>query len=104
MNVEGRGYTVEDLGFVETSGVTSGYLAVLVFALYINSEATQRLYPHHWQLWLICPLLYYWIGRVWLLAKRRQLAEDPIVFATKDPISLAIGLLTVFLVVFAAQA
>lgn len=100
----GRGYAVEDLSFMETSGLTSGYLAVLVFALYINSEATRLLYPQHWMLWLICPLLYYWVGRVWLLAKRRQLSEDPVVFATTDPASLVIGLLIVLLIVLAAGA
>ncbi len=97
----GRGYQVEDLSFVETSGLTSGYLAVLVFALYINNEATQLLYPQHWLLWLICPLLYYWVGRVWLLAKRRQLSEDPVVFATKDPASLLIGAAVLLLVMLA---
>lgn len=100
-SAEGRGYMVDDLSFVETSGLTSGYLAVLVFALYLNSEVTKQLYPRHWMLWMLCPLLYYWVGRVWLLAKRRQLAEDPVVFATTDPVSLVVGVLTVLLVVLA---
>lgn len=100
--IAGRGYQVGDLSFVETSGLTSGYLAVLVFALYINSQATQRLYPQHWLLWLICPLLYYWVGRIWLLAKRRQLSEDPVVFATKDPTSLLIGAVVLLIAILAA--
>jgi len=98
----GRGYQVKDLSFIETSGLTSGYLAVLVFALYINSEVTKLLYPQHWLLWLICPLLYYWVGRMWLLAKRHQLSEDPVVFATKDPTSLLIGALMILLIMWAA--
>ncbi len=99
---EGRGYEVSDLSFIETAGLTSGSLAVLVFALYINSEATKRLYTNVWALWLICPLLYYWIGRIWLLARRRQLSEDPVIFAAKDLVSLCLGILAVLLVVLAA--
>jgi 4-hydroxybenzoate polyprenyltransferase len=93
MEAKGRGYLVGDLGLVENLGPTSGYMAVVVLALYIKSgsEHMQHLYANVKYLWLICPLLLYWISRLWLLAKRGLLPEDPVVFALKDWVSLAVG-------------
>jgi 4-hydroxybenzoate polyprenyltransferase len=98
----GRGYQASDLSLIESVGPSSGYLAVLVFALYINSEHTRQLYPHTHVLWLICPLMLYWITRLWFLAKRRAMCEDPLVYALKDRISLGIGAATIALVALAA--
>lgn len=95
---DGRGYLASDLSLIETMGPVSGYLAVLVFALYINSEAVTELYGKPWPLWLICPLLLYWISRIWFLAKRGQLSEDPVVFAIRDRVSILVGLLVVLCV------
>ena len=86
-----RGYVVADLSLIENLGPTSGYLAVLVFALYIHSDAVKQFYANTWALWPICVLLLYWITRLWFLAKRRLLAEDPLVFAIRDFVSLAIA-------------
>ncbi len=93
----GRGYRVEDLRFIESIGPTSGYLAVLVLALYINSPDVSRNYLHPRVLWLVCPLLLYWVGRLWLFASRRALHEDPVVFAVTDHVSLAVGVLVAVL-------
>ena len=67
--------------------------AVLVMALYVNSEDVLRLYRTPILLLLICPLLLFWISRVWLIAHRGQMHEDPIVFALKDPASYVVGFL-----------
>lgn len=87
---KGRGYQVDDLSLIESIGPTSGYLAVLVFALYVH-EGAPAVYPNKSLLWLTCPLLLYWITRLWFLAKRAELHEDPVVFAVTDKVSLAIG-------------
>jgi len=79
-----RGYQINDIEMVASVGPTSGYLAVLVFALYINSETVAMLYHSPYLLWLVCPLLLYWITRVWFLAHRQQLLDDPVLFALKD--------------------
>jgi len=50
-------------------------MAVLVLALYINSETAHALYRHPELIWLLCPLLLYLLSRVWLLARRGQLHE-----------------------------
>jgi 4-hydroxybenzoate polyprenyltransferase/phosphoserine phosphatase len=89
-----RGYETSDLELLQTMGPTSGYLAVLVLALYINSQAMKSAYQRDWPLWLICPLLMYWISRVWLHAKRRILAEDPILFVFSDWVSQIIAVCT----------
>jgi 4-hydroxybenzoate polyprenyltransferase len=97
----GRGYRVEDASLLESLGPTSGYLAVLVLCLYIESEQVKTMYDDPWLLWLACPLLLYWITRFWLLAKRRQIADDPVVFALKDKASLCSIALTALVVLLA---
>jgi 4-hydroxybenzoate polyprenyltransferase len=92
--VPGRNYWVSDLEIVKAVGPSSGLLAVLVFSLYINSPEVQRLYPHPEVLWAICPVLLYWIIRVWFLAGRNQLHDDPVVFAIRDRISYLAGAVT----------
>jgi 4-hydroxybenzoate polyprenyltransferase len=87
---KGRGYLVTDRDLLQSIGVASGYLSVLVLALYINSDEVRSLYQRPQILWLVCPLLLYWITRVWFLAHRRTMAEDPVVFALKDPTSYAV--------------
>jgi 4-hydroxybenzoate polyprenyltransferase len=59
-------------------------MAVLVLAFYINSREVTQLYAHPNVLWLVCPLFLYWVARIWLLAGRGQVHDDPIVFALKD--------------------
>jgi 4-hydroxybenzoate polyprenyltransferase len=97
-----RGYLPPDLKLIETLGPVSGYLAVLVLALYLNSDTVRRLYIHPDLLWLICPLLQYWISRVWLLAQRQQLSEDPVVFAFQDGFSWTVGTIAAVLLAGAA--
>jgi len=65
-------------------GIASGYLSVLVLALYIASERAQVLYARRELLWIICPVLLYWISHIWLTAHRGRMPDDPVVFATSD--------------------
>ena len=89
----GRGYVAGDYEQLGALGVASGYLAVLVLALYITSREVTVLYTHPSRLWLLCPVMMYWVGRVWLLAHRGEVNEDPLVFALKDRVSYAVGVL-----------
>lgn len=79
----GRGYSVADLPLLHASGIAAGYLAVLVLALYVNSGAAQ-LYTTPQLMWLLCPLLLYWINRIWLKTFRGMMHDDPVVFALTD--------------------
>ena len=87
----GRGYLVTDLEQIRSFGTASAYAAVVVFMLYIGRRDVTELYRHATRLWLIVPLLIYWLNRVWLLASRGELDDDPVVFAMRDPMSLAMG-------------
>ncbi|HVZ16406.1 MAG TPA: UbiA family prenyltransferase [Terriglobales bacterium] len=98
-----RGYRIDDIEQMRSFGTASSYAAVVVFVLYVNSPEIQRLYRHPHLLWLITPLIVYWINRVWLLAHRGELDEDPVIFAVTDRVSLLIGLLSAAIVVLGAR-
>lgn len=89
----GRGYETQDLPLLTGLGAAAGYSAVTVLALYANSQAARQLYRHPQWLWLLCPLVLYWISRVLLLTHRDRMHDDPLVHAIRDPVSLAVGVL-----------
>lgn len=87
-----RDYRIGDLDIVAALVAAAGLNAVTIFAFYITSPDVQRLYRHPKVLWLICPILLYWIARNLMMAHRRLMDDDPIVFALRDRISaIAIG-------------
>jgi 4-hydroxybenzoate polyprenyltransferase len=88
-----RSYRREDLGLIQALGSASGYLSVLVLALYISSSDVVRLYATPQLLWVVCPVLLYWLTRIWFLAGRGELPDDPVLFAAGDPQSWAAGAL-----------
>ena len=89
--VKGRGYRRGDLEMVQSLGASSGQIAVLVLALYIVQDGGYAAYSRPEVLWLLCPLLLYWIGRLWIFAHRGWLHEDPVVFALRDRMSWCVG-------------
>lgn len=97
----GRGYMVADLDQLRSFGTASAYAAVVVFAIYITNPDVANLYRHPRLLWLSVPLIILWMNRVWLLASRGELNEDPVAFALTDPISQAIGIGVVILALLA---
>ncbi|KZC17581.1 hypothetical protein RHOFW510R12_05050 [Rhodanobacter sp. FW510-R12] len=100
IDIPGRAYRPDDLSVLQPMGVASGYLSVLVLALYINSSASETLYHHPQFLWLVCPCLLYWVSRAWFVAHRGKMVDDPIVFAVRDrtsQITLAIAGILIFL-------
>jgi hypothetical protein len=101
-SIAGRGYQPDDLEMIASLGAGSGYLAALVLALYVDSQQVVVLYAYPNLLLMICPLLLYWVSRVWLLAHRGEMDNDPVLFAVKDPASYAIGALAVAVIWLAA--
>lgn len=97
----GRAYYIEDIDIIRTFGTAASYLAILVFALYVNSDQVKLLYNKPIFMWVIAILLLYWITRLWLLAHRGKMTDDPIVFTGKDFTSWIIGLLIGAIVIFA---
>jgi hypothetical protein len=88
----GRGYLLSDIEQLRSFGTASAYCSIAIFALYINGRDMTLLYHYPGRMWLITPLLILWISRVWLLASRGVLDEDPVVFALTDRMSLLLGL------------
>jgi 4-hydroxybenzoate polyprenyltransferase len=96
-----RGYEITDRELLAAMGIATGYLAVLVLALYITSGTAQVLYGRHELMWFLCPVLLYWISHVWLNAHRGRMQDDPLVFATKDPTSRILILLMLAIAILA---
>ncbi len=89
----GRGWRVGDLPVLRTLGLASAVAGALVYCLYITSEDVLRLYGAPDYLWIGLPLLLYWLGRIWLLADRDEVHDDPVVFALTDPPSYLVAAL-----------
>jgi 4-hydroxybenzoate polyprenyltransferase len=100
--LNGRGYSDADLDYVPIMGITSGFLTSLVMALYVSSDHVRSLYAHPQYLWLICPLILYWISRVWLVCHRGKMHEDPVVFALRDRVSFIVVALGLVIMAFAS--
>ncbi|MFQ6024051.1 MAG: UbiA family prenyltransferase [Acidiferrobacterales bacterium] len=101
-SIIGRGYEMIDLPTLISLGAASGYTAVLVLALYINSEEVREQYTRPEAIWLICPLLLYWVSLVWVTAGRGKMHDDPVVFAIKHRGSQCIGLLVILILLLAS--
>ena len=94
-----RGYRVIDRPVVTQMATASGYLAVLVLALYVDETTTQVKFSSPWLLWGVCPLLIYWISRMVLTANRGEMHDDPLVYALTDQTSRMVVMLCMLLVV-----
>jgi hypothetical protein len=91
--LQGRGYHTRDLEMIASMGPCAGYLAVLVFCLYIDGNTVSEIYRAPMLLWFMAPVLLYWVSRVWFLAHRGQMQDDPVAFALTDrPSWLCAGL------------
>lgn len=97
----GRGYGTADLPLIQSLGAASGYIGVLVLALYINSPESLMLYERPELLWLLCPVVLYWISRMWVVSHRGVMHDDPIVFAATDRVSQIVVLVCAAIVLAA---
>lgn len=101
--IPGRGYVRFDAETVMASGIASGQLSLLVFALFMKSESMRELYGKPDFLWFVIPVLFYWITRMWMLAHRGEITEDPIVFTIKDRTSYIAMILIAVIMIAASQ-
>ena len=79
-----RDYRITDLQIIAAMAAASAMNAVTVFSLYVSSTAVTPLYSRPWMLWLLNPLLLYWFGRALMMAHRREMPDDPILYAFRD--------------------
>jgi len=98
----GRGYVKRDRPAVLAAGITSGMMAVLVIAMYIDSDVAQQSYATPQILWAIVPLVLFWITRLWLLTERGEMHDDPVAFAISDRTSQVVALIGAGIVAAAA--
>jgi 4-hydroxybenzoate polyprenyltransferase len=99
----GRAYLFDEMDLLLSLGPTMGCLSILVLALYISeSPEVSQLYQSVPLLWFLCPVLLYWIMRLWFIARRGELPEDPVAFTLTDTNSIFVGVLVVALL-FAAS-
>ncbi|MCR2746312.1 UbiA family prenyltransferase [Limnobacter parvus] len=84
---QGRGYRMSDLSYLVSMGISSGFVAVLVLALYVDSQNGTEKYSTPEYLWGICPIFLYWLMRIWILTSRKEMIDDPVHFAIHDRIS-----------------
>ena len=98
----GRAYRVDDLPILRGIALAAAHAAVLVMALYLGSDAVQPLYARPDLLWLVCPVLLYWLLRMVMMTHRGRMTDDPIVFAARDRVSWLALLLVIATVASAA--
>ncbi|MGZ3774660.1 MAG: UbiA family prenyltransferase [Bdellovibrio sp.] len=87
ITLDGRGYRQVDGAIIQTLGVGSGLLSILIILLYLQSNDVRSLYKNPQNLWYATPIFLFWVSRVWLLTNRDEIHDDPVVFAVKDKVS-----------------
>jgi 4-hydroxybenzoate polyprenyltransferase len=95
IKLKGRGYYPSDLPILLAAGVSSGYISIHIFVLYIDSFASSKLYNNPSLLYFIAPILFVWLTRIWILTWRDELHDDPVAFSIRDHFSQYIGLLVI---------
>lgn len=101
--IHGRSYEPEDLAQVNLFGVSSAYLSAVVFILYLQSDRVRELYKQPELLWLLSPVYLFWISRIWMLASRGAVHEDPVIFVLKDRTTYLVGLISGVIMLIAAS-
>jgi len=97
-NARARGYVASDGELLSTIGVACGVVAVLVLVFYITTGTAQLYYGRHEAIWLVCPVLLFWICYIWMTAHRGEMIDDPLVFALRDRMSRgAIGVMAILM-------
>jgi len=97
----GRGYHAEDIEALSQLGMASGCTCALIMALYVDSANVKQLYRHPELIWLVCPIILYQMARIWFLARRGHMPDDPLVFMIRDWRSQVMGLLVVAIMIAA---
>ena len=97
--IAGRGYRTEDQEIIAQAGLASSFSAALVLALYMQSDTISDLYVHPWMIWPLSPIILYLTMRIWILARRDEMHDDPIVFIIRDWRSQTVAILGALLLV-----
>jgi 4-hydroxybenzoate polyprenyltransferase len=101
IGIRGRGYRTTDAEHIASIGSSSGLIGVLVLALYISGKEVLELYSRPEVLWVVCPVMLYWITRAWMLTYRNNMDDDPVVFAMRDSKSYIVAALIGLILILA---
>ncbi|WP_342630056.1 UbiA family prenyltransferase [Nguyenibacter vanlangensis] len=96
-----RAYRKDDLGVLASLAAACGCNAVTVFSLYIASDSVRAMYRHPDVLWLLPPILLFLLARALMVAHRRHMHDDPVIWALRDRTS-RIAMVFAGLIVLAA--
>lgn len=100
----GRGYSIEDTDLVQKAGIASGFISLMILALYITSSQVLVLYNKPYILWLAIPVILYWLMNMWYVAHKGKMTDDPIIYAVKDESSYIVLVLTLTIIIIAATS
>lgn len=90
--IRGRGYRADDANLSLSLGTSSATAAIVILCLYLIEDAFPNgLYPNPDWLLVAPVVIGLWTVRIWLLAHRGELDDDPVSFAVRDRLSLAMG-------------
>jgi 4-hydroxybenzoate polyprenyltransferase len=96
-----RGYGIDHLPILLSFGAVSGYISIFVFTRYMHSDKVIELYSRPDALWMLTPLLLYWVTRIWMLAWEGKMKDDPVAFAATDLQTCLLGLLGLAIMLYA---
>jgi 4-hydroxybenzoate polyprenyltransferase len=89
-----RGYLETDLTILIPFGISMSMGALIILGVFLTLVAVpEALYRSPLRLWVAVPLLLVWTLRIWTLATRGALPDDPVLFSLRDPLSLCVGVL-----------
>ena len=83
-------------------GIASCFSAIVILSLYVHSTEVMALYRRPGLLLILCPLVLYWTGRIWLKASRGELNEDPVTLAMKDAVSYYVAAASVAVILLSS--
>ena len=90
--LKSRGYQPEDSPLTLVLGVGAALASLVVFFIFILLEMLPaNVYGRPEFLFTIPIVLSIWMGRIWLLAHRGHMTDDPVSFALRDRCSLLLG-------------
>jgi 4-hydroxybenzoate polyprenyltransferase len=90
--IKGRGYFPEDWPLTLSLGVGAASGSILILVLYLVDSAWDTgIYRSPAYLGGLPVVIAFWTARIWLLAHRGELHDDPIVFAVQDRLSWGLG-------------
>ena len=82
-----RGYLPEDGPVLLMFGIAAAFGSSIVLALFVGSLAAFEQYRSPEMLWMLVPLILFWLLRLWLVTGRGRMHDDPIIYASRDWVS-----------------